>query len=203
MPTHGRSSVARLVGLALVGSFVVGCQSGVGGGAATSSDTGSTAGPVLEVKPQDGDHAQQTMALLHSLDGEWELVNTSEEMPEGRAVFAVSSAGSVVREIMVPGTPFEMTNLYHMDGDDVVCTHYCAAGNQPRMVAKAVTDVDGGKALDFEFDSVSNFVEGQDHYMGGVRLVFVDDDHFTQEWTSFNAKGEVAGELVFEMRRVK
>ncbi len=153
-------------------------------------------------KVQNEAHASQAMAMLSKLEGEWELANPTEEMPEGKAVFAVSSAGSVVREVMVPGTPHEMTNLYHMDGNDIVCTHYCAAGNQPRMVAAGVTTVEGLPALNFEMDSVSNFVEGQDHYMGGLRVVWENDDRIRQEWTSFDAKGDVAHTMTFVMRRV-
>ena len=33
------------------------------------------------------------------------------------------------------GTPMEMVTLYHMDGAELVATHYCAMGNQPRMRA--------------------------------------------------------------------
>ncbi len=157
----------------------------------------------VQAKPQSAEHAQAVMAMLTSLDGEWELANPTPEMPEGRTTFTVSSAGSVVREIMVPGTPHEMTNLYHMDGDDVVCTHYCAAGNQPRMVSTGVTQVDGMPALDFQFDSISNYVEGQDHYMGSMRLVWENEDLVRQEWTSYNSDGEVAGELTFLMKRVQ
>ncbi len=153
-------------------------------------------------KVQNEAHASQAMAMLSKLEGEWELANPTEEMPEGKAVFAVSSAGSVVREVMVPGSPYEMTNLYHMDGNDIVCTHYCAAGNQPRMVATGVTTVEGMPALNFEMDSVSNFVEGQDHYMGGLRVVWENDDRIRQEWTSFDAKGEVANTMTFVMQRV-
>ncbi|MEO0512077.1 MAG: hypothetical protein AAF108_04175 [Planctomycetota bacterium] len=155
------------------------------------------------MKAHDAERAASAMALLAGLDGEWELANPSEEIPEGRAVFAVSSAGSVVREIMVPGTPHEMTNLYHMDGDVVVCTHYCAAGNQPRMVATEVAELDGSPGLVFELDSVSNFLEDHSHYMGGLTLVFVSEDRIDQRWTSFDASGETAGEMVFEMKRVR
>ena len=29
----------------------------------------------------------------------------------------------------------DMISMFNLDGDRVVLTHYCAAGNQPRMVA--------------------------------------------------------------------
>ena len=35
-----------------------------------------------------------------------------------------------------PGTGHAMTTVYHLDGRDLVLTHYCMGGNQPRMRAK-------------------------------------------------------------------
>ena len=47
--------------------------------------------------------------------------------------FKTSAAGTVVMETMNPGTGHEMINMYHVDGDDLLLTHYCAGNNQPRM----------------------------------------------------------------------
>ncbi|MEZ6019293.1 MAG: hypothetical protein R3F17_04090 [Planctomycetota bacterium] len=43
-----------------------------------------------------------------------------------------------MREIMFPGQPFEMTNVYRLDGNDLCVTHFCAVGNQPQMRATAL-----------------------------------------------------------------
>ena len=32
-----------------------------------------------------------------------------------------------------------MATLYHLDGDQLMLTHYCSAGNQPRMRAATVS----------------------------------------------------------------
>jgi hypothetical protein len=104
---------------------------------------------------------------------------------------------------MFPGEPHEMTNLYHMDGTDVVCTHYCAAGNQPRMVASGLTHTPEGPAMEFKFDSVSNLRETHDHYMGSLRLVMLDENTIRQEWTSLDREGNpVLPATVFELTRV-
>lgn len=135
------------------------------------------------------------MDSLAQLEGTWEM-----EGPDGSAAeitFASSSNGSVVREVMFPGTPSEMTNLYHMDGDKLVCTHYCAAGNQPRMVASAM----GEDAFDFRIESVSNLLDSHDHYMGGLKLVMVDENTLEEHWTSLDQDGNVAGEMVFVLKR--
>ncbi|MFI4892081.1 MAG: hypothetical protein ACIAQ0_01405 [Phycisphaerales bacterium JB058] len=142
----------------------------------------------------------ESMDVLSKLEGEWEMVSADGTTGPG-SVFHVTAGGSAVREIMFPGHEHEMTNLYHMDGTEVVCTHYCAAGNQPRMVASGITQTDEGPALDFEFDSVSNFIEGQDHYMGGLRVTFVNDNTIHQDWTSFDADGNVANTITFVLKR--
>ena len=94
-----------------------------------------------------------------------------------------------------------MTNLYHMDGNSIVCTHYCAGGNQPRMVAGSVEQTEDGPVIDFKLDSVSNFVEGQDHYMGGLKLTLVDANTLHQDWMSYDAEGKEAGTITFVLKR--
>lgn len=156
----------------------------------------------IEPVAQDADHKARVMKLLAGLEGTWRLVQEDGSLSKETSVFKPSSAGAVVREIMMVGEPHEMTNLYHMDGDAVVCTHYCAVGNQPRMVAtKGIEDTDEGPAIDFHVDSVSNYLEAHDHYMGGLKLVFVDSDTVHQVWTTFNAEGEVAHAMTFVLKR--
>lgn len=150
--------------------------------------------------PAAPEAAKATMDTLASLAGEWELVSADGTTGPG-AVFSMTAGGTALREIMFPGHGHEMTNLYHMDGSNIVCTHYCAAGNQPRMVAAALTQTDEGPTLDFAFDSVSNFTDAQGHYMGGLKLVIEDESSIRQEWTSFDASGKPAGTVVFNLKR--
>lgn len=143
---------------------------------------------------------QAVFAHLNTLEGEWEMQGEDGTWNTA-AIFAVSSNGSVVREVMFPGSPSEMTNLYHMDGTDAVVTHYCAVGNQPRMTASGVEATAKGPAIDYTFESVSNLRESHEHVMGGLKLVFVDADTFEEHWTSLDRQGEVASEMVFSFRR--
>ncbi|MBM4107320.1 MAG: hypothetical protein FJ255_00640 [Phycisphaerae bacterium] len=134
---------------------------------------------------------------LKALAGEWEM-KTGEGQVTLSNVFAVTSNGYVIREIMFPGTGHEMTNMYHMDGDRLVVTHYCAIGNQPRMVA-AVPEKPG--VWEFKFKDCTNRGVA-DSYMGGLTLTIVDADHVTQDWTSFK-DGQEAGKVKFELARRK
>ena len=88
-------------------------------------------------------HDTPMLGAISELAGDWQM--TDENGVTHRASrFVVTSGGSAVREIMWPGQAMEMTNLYHMDGGALVCTHYCAAGNQPRMVASCAEMTEEG-----------------------------------------------------------
>ena len=187
-----RTRLAVLASIAAVGPLIA---------LAPATEQTQPEASAIEPVAQDAEHKAEVMKLLASLEGTWRMVQEDGTLSEAVSTFKPSSAGSVVREVMAVGEPHEMTNLYHMDGDAVVCTHYCAVGNQPRMVAKGVEETDEGKAIDFHVDSVSNFTEGQDHYMGGLKLVFAGDDTVHQVWTTFDKNGDVAHQMTFVMKR--
>lgn len=135
-----------------------------------------------ELRVVDAATPAQTALLfdqVKSLVGTWE--STDEQgQSHVSSVFTLSSGGSVVREVMLPGTPSEMTNVYHMDGPTLVMTHYCASGNQPRMRACVG---EPGK-LAFHFDSVTNLTDPKAAYMGELTLVRVDENTLRTEWKS-------------------
>ena len=90
------------------------------------------------------------------------------------SVIKVTAAGSAVQETLFPGQPHEMVSIYHRDGDDLVMTHYCALGNQPRMKADPKSPPN---QISFKFAGGSNFDPAKDMHMHEGTLTFVDDDH--------------------------
>jgi hypothetical protein len=116
-----------------------------------------------------------------------------------RVVFKVTSAGSAVVETMLPGTPHEMINMIHPDGDDIVLTHYCAMGNQPEM--KAPDKVEG-KDVPFKFVRGGNMKSTNEPHMHNVTYTFVDKDTLTTKWVNWE-NGKPAGNMVFEYKRKK
>lgn len=132
----------------------------------------------------DGAQREQLMTVLQGLEGRWETPG-----PEGEMLvteFKVTSGGTALRELMYAGAPHEMTNMYTLDGNSVLMTHYCAGGNQPHMRAAGV---EGGKLV-FRSDGVSDLKAPDEIYMGEMTLVLVDDDHIEQHWTAFNSADE-------------
>lgn len=193
-----RMTVSTLVLFSLLTAGGCTCTQNCGEGCDTDGDPEAGRWPAPLDASQSLD--ESVMSRLNSLEGEWEMQG-EDGVWTTSSIFAVSSSGSVVREIMFPGEPHEMTNLYHMDGTEAVATHYCAIGNQPRMTAAGVEQTEGGPAIDYTFDSVSNLRESQSHVMGGLRLVFVDENTLHQHWTSLNNEGEFDHEMTFELRR--
>lgn len=150
----------------------------------------STSPTVVEA---DVDRRAALFDALAALEGTW----TGEmEGMELRHEFRVTSSGSAVRETMSPGQDHEMVNMYTLDGNSLVMTHYCAAGNQPHMRASALVD---GR-MNFAFDGVSDLKAADESYMGEMTLVFVDDSTLEQHWKSLT-EGDVQHEMVFRLTR--
>jgi len=73
-----------------------------------------------------------------------------------------------------------MLTLYHRDGDRLVLTHYCMAGNQPRMQARPYDAA--ARELAFEFDGASNLASPSAGHMHSTKIRFVDARHIDTEW---------------------
>ena len=97
--------------------------------------------------------AQSALDALKALEGDW--IGTPETGTTKSAVrYEVIAAGSTVVKTYAPGKANEMLTIYHMDGDQLILTHYCALDNQPRMRFEA-SDRPG--EIRFAFDGGTNF----------------------------------------------
>jgi hypothetical protein len=130
---------------------------------------------------------------MKKLVGKWE--GMAGTMP-AKTEFRLTGGGSALMEIMAEGTPYEMVTMYHMDGDRLLATHYCAAHNQPRMAAVG----GGGNVIEFKYVDGTNIVAGHQH-MDSVKLTLADADHHKELWTSTDS-GD-AGKMEFDFHRVK
>src|SRR5438046_4656323 len=80
--------------------------------------------------------ARPNLERLKKLAGTW-VAADKDGKPTDQvvSVIKVTAGGSAVQETLFPGQPQEMVSIYHKDGADLVMTHYCMLGNQPRMKA--------------------------------------------------------------------
>ncbi|MXY57920.1 MAG: hypothetical protein F4029_17765 [Gammaproteobacteria bacterium] len=143
------------------------------------------------------------MEKLAALEGDWMLLD--EDGRETEVVgssFRLTAGGSAVVETMFPNSSdgHEMVNMYHADGNRVLMTHYCAAGNQPRLVVEATDDEN---RLELRFESITNLATPDSTYMSEAVYVFHGDDRLTTRWRSMSG-GELTEETTtIELKRRK
>ncbi|HYM79773.1 MAG TPA: hypothetical protein VE377_27620 [Candidatus Dormibacteraeota bacterium] len=137
--------------------------------------------------------AQKAFATIKNMPGTWE-----GKAPDGhtfQVTFRVVSGGSAVEsEIQVPNE--DMISMFHLDGNRLLMTHYCAAQNQPRMQASVSAD---GKTMTFNYVDATNLASPDAGHMQKMVLTVLDDNHHTEEWT-FVDHGKEHKET-FDLRR--
>jgi len=91
------------------------------------------------------------------------------------------SNGTALEEVFQSSEADQMVTLYTPDGNRLAMTHYCAAGNQPRMETLTVTG--DQKEFDFSFKGITNLTGANSGHMQHLLIQIVDQDHFTELWT--------------------
>ena len=93
-----------------------------------------------------------------------------------------------------------MLTVYYMDGDRLLLTHYCMAGNQPRMQAKTFNPETG--ELEFQFLDATNLASPGAGHMHNVRIRVADRDHLSSAW-DFYENGQLKHTETAEYTRVR
>jgi len=138
--------------------------------------------------------AQKSFDQLKSLAGTWEGKNSMNEPMQ--VSFKVTSNGSAVMS-EINGHGENMITMFHLDGPNkLLLTHYCGAGNQPRMQASTSAD---GRTITFNFLDATNLATPDAGHMQRVAITVLDANHHTEEW-SFADHGKEMKEL-FDLRR--
>jgi hypothetical protein len=132
---------------------------------------------------------------LKTLVGEWE--GTSREGPV-KITYTLVSGASALMERLQRGNEPEMITMYSVDGDHILVTHYCSAGNQPQMKSEVIMM---SKPLKYSFSlvRVSGLKSEDEGHMIGLVITILDKDHLTQEWT-YQEKGKTGVDL-FQYKR--
>jgi len=135
---------------------------------------------------------------LKTLAGEWQgQAGHGDQKFPATVTYRLASNGSVVMETLMPGTPHEMLSMYHLDGAELVMTHYCAGGNQPRM--KLDTAASTKDELKFAFVGGTNLDPAKDSHIHAGALKF-EGAGLISDWT-FWAGGKEQGHNVFNLKR--
>lgn len=116
---------------------------------------------------------------MKALVGHWE--GTAEGAPVAVSYKLVSNGTALMETMDMAGESETMITMYHPDGADLVATHYCAMGNQPRLRARSAADPG---ILDFAFVDATNISDPAGEVMQNLLVTFQDADHFQQTWTA-------------------
>ena len=128
-----------------------------------------------------------------NLAGEW--VGKSTKGWTNRKTVSVIARDSAVMNVSHGSHPGEtMVTMIHMNGEQLMLTHYCVARNQPRLQATSVEDE--GRTLTFTFLDGTNLPSRDNGHMDKVIFKFKDDDHYTSQWTWYEDGQESWMELI-------
>lgn len=150
--------------------------------------------------------AEKAFERLKALAGTWEGSASgegdeaaAEADATGKVVheFEVTASGHVLMERMGPNTDYEMVNMYHLDGSDLVLTHYCSSGNQPRMKFNAATSAPN--RLVFDFDGGTN-LETTPSHIHSAEIRLDGKDRLDSAWMA-HEDNEEAGTMTFHLKR--
>jgi hypothetical protein len=149
--------------------------------------------------------AQQSFDKLKTLAGTWEgkVTGLPEEFTKGKinelmqVTLRVTSRGNALMHEMKGDGPDDPITMLYLDNDRLLLTHFCDAGNRPRMVGTISPD---GRSVEFEFlDVAGNTLYGHMHH---ALFTFIDADHHTEEWT-FILKGDKLMKAHLDLQRAK
>jgi hypothetical protein len=168
-------------------------------------------GPKDDTPSKDGIEAKAAFAKLKSLVGSWQAKATDEQKEQAKkehenmpdladVTFKLTGAGSALMETQFPGMPHEMVSVYHLDGKELRMTHYCAAGNQPRVKLDRANSTP--EELIFVFDGGTNLDPEKDMHIHGVKIKFEKDGAVSSAWEGY-AGGKKASTTTFNMTRKK
>lgn len=135
---------------------------------------------------------QKTFSEMKGLAGSW--VGTVTTQPaqgeiQGKEIkvsLRVTSTGNaLMHEMKMDGAPDDPITMFYVDNGRLMLTHYCDAGNRPRMAAKVSPD---GKTVEFDFVDVGG---GMEHgHMHHVMFTMIDANHHTEDWTFMMPKDQ-------------
>jgi hypothetical protein len=124
---------------------------------------------------------------LKTLVGTWES-KTPDGKTASMTVRLTGNGSALVFDMQEGGG---MITVVHPDGANLMATHYCGAGNQPRFVMVPSSDPN---VIAFQFKDVTNLASPEAGHMRGVSFKLVDADRHREDWTWIeNGKEQVEG----------
>lgn len=125
----------------------------------------------------DNVSAAEAFSRLKTLEGNW-VGDT--QMGKVQLSYELIAGGTSLVEREKGEKMPEMMTVYFVDGDRLLLTHYCMAGNQPRMQATSFNPESGD--LEFHFLDATNLANPNAGHMHNAKIHIVDKDHLSSQW---------------------
>jgi hypothetical protein len=133
---------------------------------------------------------------LKTLDGEYVAIQGDGDASTGTPIrYHLTAAGKTLTETCFAGMPHEMLTTIYLDRGELVLTHYCAAGNQPHMVAEPGTS---DRSIVFHCVGGGNLVDCSEPHMHRAEYTFGEDGSVSSLWT-FYENGEAQNAEAFRL----
>jgi len=162
----------------------------------TATPTWSPRSP--SARPQSKIAPSPAYDKMKTLVGSWDgTTNEGGKQLQTNARFQLVAENSVLAGWLAEGTPHEMVTMFHMDGDQLMATHYCAAHNQPRLVLATGGDPN---RLVFKFKDGTNIQPDAGH-MQQVAFIFDGSSHHIEEWTYLQGGKEETTRFDFKRKQ--
>ena len=142
--------------------------------------------------------AKLAFAQLQTLAGGWQGTVMQTNGPRTTVDYRLTSGGQTVMEVLFGGTSHEMVSMYHLDGPDLVITHFCAMGNQPRMRLDRTSS--STNELIFVFSGGSNLDPAKDVHVHDGWIRRIAPDRLEAGWT-LHQDGKPIGTNLFFLHR--
>ena len=140
---------------------------------------------------------------IKTLEGSWDGKVTVAEHPDMNnaaihvSLRVTSMGNALVHEMYGEGRPDHPVTMVYMDGGQLVLTHYCDAGNRPRMAGKVSPD---GKKVEFEFLDISG--SNKFGHMNHAVFTVIDANHHLEDWT-YMTPGDKPIHAHFDLQRAR
>jgi len=128
---------------------------------------------------------------MSALVGDWKREGTDGS--KFHIQFELTAKDSVLIERWVSRGKTHSLTLYHRDKADVVATHYCPQGNQPRM---KMTTPDGASKIRFDFWDATNLVNPTDSHQHSLSFDLSEPGRIKRAETYLSSAGEEPSEMV-------
>jgi hypothetical protein len=147
--------------------------------------------------PAPQSEAKKAFAKLKTLAGSWQ--GTVMDISINFTIRPASSGTAILHEGNTSGggPPNHEITMFYVDGDRLLATHYCDAGNRSRWEGKISPDE---KAIEFSFLDVTGSTRGG--YLKDMVITLIDADHHIVGFTFVMPDGKPI-QLRGEFQRTK